>query len=145
MKNKRPKIPFLVERGCCWGVGMYFCISCSLRWFPTPITTERRSATWFIRKKMCLKSLSRLAVYIIGFYILSCVYLYTFFVKITSIGMLFESLNSDDLIGSGVACRPLCSAIGKMRFHKMTYILLYIKESWLLTYVLLELVTFCVF
>ncbi len=43
--------------------------------------------------------------------------------------MLFESLNLDDLIESGVAYRPLCSAIGKMRFHKMAYILLFIKES----------------
>jgi hypothetical protein len=43
--------------------------------------------------------------------------------------MLLESLNFDDLIESGVVCRPLCSAIGKMRFHKMTYILLYIKEN----------------
>ena len=43
--------------------------------------------------------------------------------------MLFESLNFDDLIESGVACRPLCLAIGKMRFHKMTYTLLVIKES----------------
>jgi hypothetical protein len=43
--------------------------------------------------------------------------------------MLFESLNFDDLIESGVAYRPLCSAIGKMRFHKMTCILLYIKEN----------------
>ena len=43
--------------------------------------------------------------------------------------MLFESLNFADMIESGVACRPLCSAIGKMRFHKMTYILLFIKEN----------------
>jgi hypothetical protein len=43
--------------------------------------------------------------------------------------MLLESLNSDELTVSGVACRPLCLAIGKMRFHKMTYILLYIKEN----------------
>jgi len=43
--------------------------------------------------------------------------------------MPFESLNSDDLIESGVVCRPLCSAIGKMRFHKMTYILLCIKGN----------------
>jgi hypothetical protein len=43
--------------------------------------------------------------------------------------MLFESLNFDDLIESGVACRPLCSEIGKMLFHKMAYILLFIKES----------------
>ena len=43
--------------------------------------------------------------------------------------MLFESLNPDDLIESGVACRPLCSAIGKMRFHKMAYILLFIKGT----------------
>ena len=69
---------------------------------------------WFIRKKMCLKSLSRLAVYIIGFYTLSCVYLYTFFVKITNICMPFESLNFDDLIESGVVCRPLCLPIGKI-------------------------------
>ncbi len=53
LKNKRPKIPPLVERVCCWWVGMYFGISCSLRWLPTPITTERRSAMWFIRDKMC--------------------------------------------------------------------------------------------
>jgi hypothetical protein len=43
--------------------------------------------------------------------------------------MLFESLNFADMIETGVACRPLCSAIGKMRFHRMTYILLYIKEN----------------
>ncbi len=43
--------------------------------------------------------------------------------------MPFEPLNFADVIESGVACRPLFSAIGKMRFHKMTYILLYIKES----------------
>ena len=43
--------------------------------------------------------------------------------------MLFESLNFVDMIESGVACRPLCSAIGKMRFHKMTYMMLYIKEN----------------
>jgi hypothetical protein len=59
--------------------------------------------------------------------------------------MLFESLNIDDMIESGVACRPLCSAIGKMRFHKMTYMLLFIKRNGLLTYKLLKLVTFCVF
>ena len=43
--------------------------------------------------------------------------------------MLFEYLNFADVIESGVACRPLCLPIGKMRFHKMTYMLLYIKES----------------
>jgi hypothetical protein len=43
--------------------------------------------------------------------------------------MLFESLNFADVIESGVACRPLCLAIGKMRFHKMTYILLCIKGN----------------
>ncbi len=126
-KNRRPKIPPLVERVCCWGVGMYFGISCSLQWFPTPITTERRSAMWFFREKMCLNSLSRFPFYIIVFYTLSCVYSYTIFVKIASISMLFESLNFDDSIESGVACRPLCLLIGKKRFHEMSYILLFIK------------------
>jgi hypothetical protein len=51
------------------------------------------------------------------------------FVTIISISMLFESLNFADMIESGVACRPLCLPIGKMRFHKMTYILLYIKGN----------------
>ncbi len=123
----------------------YFCISCSLRWFPTPITTEKRSAMWFMRDKMCWNSFSRLEVDIIRFYTLFCVYWYTIFVKIASICMLFVSLNFADMFEIGVACRPLCSAIGKMRFHKMTYILLFIKESWLLPYILLKPVTFCVF
>ncbi len=43
--------------------------------------------------------------------------------------MLLESLNFADMIESGVACRPLGLPIGKMRFHKMLYMLLYIKES----------------
>ena len=92
---------------------MYFCISCSFRWFPTPITTERRSATWYIRDKLRLKSSSLLVFNTIAFYTLSCVYLYTYFVKITSISMLFESLNFDDSIESGVACRPFCLPIEK--------------------------------
>ena len=43
--------------------------------------------------------------------------------------MLFESLNFVDMIESGVACRLLCLPIGKMLFHKMLYMLLYIKEN----------------
>jgi hypothetical protein len=145
LKNKRPKIPPLVERVCCWGVGMYFCISCSLWWFPTPITTEKRSATWLMRDKMCLKSFSRLEVNTIWFSTLTCIYWHKIFVRIISISTLLESSNFDDLIESGVSFRPLCSAIGKMRSHKMTYTLLVIKESWLLSYILLKPVTFCVF
>jgi hypothetical protein len=145
LKNKKPKIPPLVERVCCWGVGMYFGISCSLWWFPTPITTEKRSAMWFMRDKMCWKSFSWLEVNISRFHTLSCVYSYIIFVIIISTSMLFESLNFVDMIESGVACRPLCSAIGKMWFHKMTYMMLYIKENWLLTYKLLKPATFCVF
>jgi hypothetical protein len=145
LKNKKPKIPPLVGRVCCWRVGMYFYISCSLWWFPTPITTEKRSATWLMRDKMCLKSFSRLEVNIIRFYTLSCIYLCTIFVKIISISMLLESLNFDVLIESGVVCRSLCSAVGKMRSHKMAYILFYIKEKWVLAYILLNLATFCIF
>ncbi len=59
--------------------------------------------------------------------------------------MLFESLNFDDLIESGVACRPLCLAIGEMRYRKMLYILLYINQNWILAYIILKLATFCVF
>jgi hypothetical protein len=145
LEDKRPKIPPLVEMVCFWGVGMYFGISCSSRWFPTPITTERRSATCLNRVKMCWKSFSLLEVNISRFYTLSCDYSYTIFVIIISTSKLFESLNIDDMIESGVACRPLCSAIGKMRLHKMTYMLPYIKENWLLTYNLFKLVAFCVF
>jgi hypothetical protein len=43
--------------------------------------------------------------------------------------MLLESLNFEVLIESGVVCRSLRSAVGKMRFHKMAYILFYIKEN----------------
>jgi hypothetical protein len=40
-----------------------------------------------------------------------------------------ESLNFEVLIESGVVCRSLCSAVRKMRFHKMACILFYIKEN----------------
>ncbi len=106
LKNKRPKIPPLVERVCCWGVGMYFGISCSLRWFPTPITTEKRSAMWFMRDKMCWTLFSWIEVSIGRFHTLSCVYSYIIFVIIISTSMLFESLNFADMIESGVTCRP---------------------------------------
>ncbi len=145
MKNKKPKIPPLVERVCCWGVDMYFCISCSLWWFPTPITTERRSATWLIRDKVCLKSFSRLEVNIITFYTLSCIYWYKIFATFIGISLLLESLNFEFVIESGVVCRSLCSAVGKMRFHKMAYILFYTEENWVLADILSKLARFCVF
>jgi hypothetical protein len=59
--------------------------------------------------------------------------------------MLFESLNFDDSIESGVACRPLCLAIGKMRLHETAYILLFIKENRLLAYIISKFATFCLF
>ncbi len=141
MKYKKPKIPPLVERVCCWGVGMYFYISCSPWWFPTPITTEKRSATCLMREKMCLKSFSRLEVNIIWFSTLSCIYWYKIFVRIISISMLLESLNFEVMIESGVVCRPFVQLIGKMRFHKMAHTLFYIKENWVLSYILLKLLT----
>jgi hypothetical protein len=107
LKDKKPKIPPLVERVCCWrvGTGMHFYISCSLWWSPNLLTPDERSAMWITRDKMCLKSFSRLEVNIIQFSTLSCVYWYKIFVKIIGISMLLESLNFEVLIESGVVCR----------------------------------------
>ncbi len=62
-------------------------------------------------------------------YTLSFVYSYTIFGIIISTSMFFESLNFADVIESGVACRPFCLAIGKIRFHKNDlYIALHQRE-----------------
>jgi hypothetical protein len=59
--------------------------------------------------------------------------------------MLFEPLNFEVMIESGVVCRSLCSAVGKMRLHIFAYFHIRSKEIRVMAYILLKFAAFRVF
>ncbi len=101
---------------------MYFYISCSLRWFPAALTTEKRIVTQIMCDRTCSEQFPRPEVNIIRIFIALRVYWYRILIKIVDLDTFSESLNIKPMIESGVVCRPLCSAVGQMCFQKKAYI-----------------------
>ncbi len=100
---------------------MYFYISCSLWWSPAALTTEKRSATWFMCDKKCSEQFLQPEANIIWIFIVSCVYWYEIFAKFVRISKLFEPLNIKVLIESGagllVQLSDKCASRNRPRFR----------------------------